>query len=71
LREGGFSADKDSLGRSIKAQFREADRQDATWTIIIGEKERERGVVQLKKMETGEQKEVPLDIESIKGEIKC
>lgn len=71
LREGGFSADKDSLGRSIKAQFREADRQDATWTIIIGEEERERGVVQLKKMETGEQKEVPLDIESIKEEIKC
>ncbi|MCK4225884.1 histidine--tRNA ligase, partial [candidate division WOR-3 bacterium] len=71
LRENGFSADKDCLGRSPKAQFREADRQNATWTIIIGEEERKKGVVQLKRMKTGKQKEVPLDIEAIKREIKC
>jgi len=71
LRENGFSADKDCLGRTPKSQFREADRQNATWTIIIGEKERRKGVVQLKRMKTGKQKEVPLDIEAIKREIKC
>ena len=71
LRESGFSSDKDSLGRSIKSQFREADRQNASWTILIGEEERERNTIQLKNMKTGEQKEVPLNINKIKGEIKC
>ncbi len=71
LRDSGFSADKDPLGRSMKAQFREADRQNAKWAIVIGEKEREGGSVQLKRMETGEQKEVPLNITTIKEELKC
>ncbi len=71
LRENGFSADKDCLGRSVKAQFREADRQNATCTIIIGEDERKRNVVQLKRMKTGEQKELPMNIEAIKEKIKC
>ncbi len=71
LREAGFSSDKDTLSRSIKSQFREADRQKASWTIVIGEEERERNIVQLKNMKTGEQKEVPLNIGKIKEEIKC
>ncbi len=71
LREKGISADKDYLERSLKAQFREADRQNATWTIVIGEEERKKGVVQLKRMKTGEQKEIPSNIEAIKEEIKC
>lgn len=71
LRKAGFSSDKDSLGRSIKSQFREADRQKASWTIVIGEEEREKNIVQLKNMKTGEQKEVPLNVNKIKEEIKC
>jgi histidyl-tRNA synthetase len=71
LRKAGFSSDKDSLGRSIKSQFREADRQKASWTIVIGEEEREKNIVKLKNMKTGEQKEVPLNINKIKEEIKC
>ena len=65
LREKGFSCDKDTMNRSVKAQFREADRQNAKWVIIIGEDERNRGVVQLKNMSKGEQKEIPMDIEKI------
>jgi histidyl-tRNA synthetase len=65
LREKGFSCDKDTMNRSVKAQFREADRQNAKWVIIIGEDERNRGVVQLKNMNKGEQKEVPMDVEKI------
>ena len=71
LREKGFSCDKDPMSRSVKAQFREADRQNARWVIIIGEDERKKGVIQLKNMNKGEQKEVPMQIEKILKELKC
>jgi len=71
LREKGFSCDKDPMRRSIKAQFREADRQNARWVIIIGENERRKGIVQLKDMNKGEQKEVSMQIDKIVEELKC
>jgi histidyl-tRNA synthetase len=71
LRERGFSCDKDPMNRSVKAQFKEADRQNAKWVIIIGEDEREKGVVQLKNMDKSEQKEVPMEIDKIVEELKC
>ncbi|MBN1694364.1 histidine--tRNA ligase [candidate division WOR-3 bacterium] len=71
LRERGFSCDKDPMRRSVKAQFREADRQNAKWVIIIGENEIKRGVVQLKNMNKGKQKEIPMEIDKIVKELKC
>lgn len=71
LRDAGVSCDKDPLKRSVKAQFREADRQNAKWVIIIGEDERKRGVVQLKNMEKGKQKEIPMKTDKIVKELKC
>jgi histidyl-tRNA synthetase len=71
LRERGFTCDKDTMNRSVKAQFREADRQNAKRVIIIGEDERKKGVVQLKNMDKGEQKEVPMDVKKIIEEFKC
>jgi histidyl-tRNA synthetase len=71
LREKGFSCDKDPMSRSVKAQFREADRQNAKWVIIIGEDERKKGVIQLKDMNKGEQKEVSMQIDKIVKELKC
>jgi histidyl-tRNA synthetase len=71
LREKGFSCDKDPMSRSVKAQFREADRQNAKWVIIIGEDERKKGVIQLKNMNKGEQKEVSMQIDKIIKELKC
>ncbi len=71
LRQEGFSCDKDPMKRSVKAQFREADRQNAKWVIIIGENERKRGIVQLKNMNKGEQKEIPMEADKIVKELKC
>jgi histidyl-tRNA synthetase len=71
LRKEGFSCDKDPLNRSLKAQFREADRQHAKWVIVIGENERKRGVVQLKNMKSGKQREIPVGIDKIIEELKC
>lgn len=68
LRNNGFSADRDYTGRKMKAQLKSADRLHAKFVVIIGEDELDGGIVQLKNMETGEQKEIKLAtfIEEIK-----
>ena len=58
LRENNISADKDYLGRSIKAQFKYSDKLEAEYTIVIGDDEVDKGVVTLKNMYSGEQVEV-------------
>lgn len=60
-RSAGLSCDMDTLRRSMKAQMREANRQEARFVAILGEEEFGRNVVQLKNFETGEQEEVPFD----------
>jgi len=68
LRNNGFSADRDYSGRKMKAQLKSADRLNAKFVVIIGEDELDNGIVQLKSMETGEQREIKLEtfIEEIK-----
>lgn len=60
LRQNGISADKDYLGRSIKAQFKYSDKLESKYTIVIGDEEVDKGVVTLKDMKTGEQQEIML-----------
>jgi histidyl-tRNA synthetase len=71
LRGKDISCDKDPMNRSLKAQFREADRQNAKWVIVIGENEIKKGVVQLKNMASGKQQEVTMDVEKIIKELRC
>ncbi len=60
LRDAGFSADVDSMGRSFKAQMKQADRLKAKKAIIFGADELTRGAVMVKDMVASSQKEVPL-----------
>ncbi|MCF7825474.1 MAG: histidine--tRNA ligase [Candidatus Marinimicrobia bacterium] len=60
-REAGLSCDMDTLRRSMKAQMREANRQEARYVAILGEEEFDQGVVQLKNFETGEQEAVSFE----------
>jgi len=50
----------DLLGRSLKAQMREANRNGARLVAIAGESELQAGKVVLKNLENGEQQDVPL-----------
>ena len=59
LRNAGISADGDILGRSLKAQMREANRLGAKKVIIVGDRELEEGVYEVKDMQTGEQVRMP------------
>lgn len=60
LRIAGIIADKDHMNRSLKAQFKYADKVNARYTIVIGDDEIDKDIVLLKNMETGEQTEVIL-----------
>ncbi|NMO96764.1 histidine--tRNA ligase [Paenibacillus lemnae] len=61
LREAGFSAERDYMGRKMKAQMKSADRLHARFTAILGDDELARGEIALKSMETGEQRFVKLN----------
>jgi histidyl-tRNA synthetase len=58
LRAGGIRSDMDLSGRSVKAQFRLADREKAGWVITVGDNEIASGQVMLKNLATSEQSAV-------------
>ncbi|WP_420843733.1 histidine--tRNA ligase [Listeria costaricensis] len=58
LRKQQIVAEKDYMGRKMKAQLKDANRKNARFTIIIGETEIDQKAYQLKDMATGEQVEV-------------
>lgn len=61
MRMKGIPVETDFLGRSLKAQMRDADRQEAAFVIVVGTQEIESGRAKLKNMKTGEQTEIPLN----------
>ena len=68
LHLAGISAQMDILARNVKGQFKYAARLGARFTVMVGEDELARGVVQLKDMDAHEQQEIPIG--SIVDEIK-
>jgi len=58
IRRGGVPIDLAFDARSIKSQFKVADRSGAVWALVLGPDEAERGVVTLKDLRSGEQREV-------------
>lgn len=61
LRLKGVAVQLDVCGRNFKNQFKYANRVTAKKTVIIGENELAEGKLQIKDMESGEQKDVPID----------
>ncbi len=60
LRESGIRSDRDFAGRSMRAQMREANRQNARFVLILGEDELAAGTVGLKNMELGTQENLDM-----------
>ena len=60
LRKQGIRADMDHCGRSLKAQFKYANKTGAPLTGTIGDEEAQTGVIRIKRMETGEEKAIPV-----------
>ena len=59
LRAEGLKADMDHCGRSLKAQFKYANKTGARYTGVIGDEEAETGSIKIKDMETGAETTVP------------
>lgn len=58
LRAGGVSAIIDTLNRNLKGQMKYANKLNARYSVVIGENEIKKGIVTLKNMYSGEQKEI-------------
>ena len=61
FRAAGLRADMDHQARSLKAQFKYADKLGAKYVAVLGDDEIERGVVKLRDMSTREEWEAPLE----------
>jgi histidyl-tRNA synthetase len=61
FRKKGLSATMDYAGRSIKSQMKDADRENARYTIIVGENELNEGKFTFRDMEASEENQLPLD----------
>ncbi|MBI5906224.1 MAG: histidine--tRNA ligase [Deltaproteobacteria bacterium] len=61
LVAAGVRADMDYEGRSLKSQFRRADRSGAGVVLVLGEEEAKRGAVGYREMGKGSQEEIPAE----------
>lgn len=61
LRNEGFAAESDLIGRSLKAQMKYADKIDAKYSMVIGDDELAAGKAKVKNMATGETHELNLN----------
>ena len=68
LRDNGIYAEKDIMGRSLKAQLKYADKKKAKFVLTIGDNEIESKKAPLKNMETGEISQI--DLEEIQEVLK-
>ena len=60
LRNAGIRTEADYQGRSLKSQFKQADKLDARVCVVLGSDEVAAGVVTLRQMDTHEQVQVPV-----------
>jgi histidyl-tRNA synthetase len=61
LRAANISCDCDFVGRSVKAQMREANRQNAPFVLMLGEDELAQNSVTLKNMADSSQQLMPFE----------
>jgi histidyl-tRNA synthetase len=59
LRAAGIAADMDPSGRSVKSQFKVADREKAAYCVVVGDSELANGTVVLKDLKTTQQTSIP------------
>lgn len=60
LRDAGVAAELDHVGRSLKAQFKQADRLGARTVVIVGPDELAAGEVTVRNMDTKEESRVAI-----------
>lgn len=61
LRKADIYTEMDLLGRSVKAQMKDANRKKAKYVVVMGDDEISQNKAEILVMETGDRKEVSLD----------
>jgi len=61
LRMNGFKVEMENMDRSLKAQFKQADRLHAKFTIVLNSEELDEDLVTIKNSQTKEEEKVLLD----------
>ncbi|MFC8494347.1 histidine--tRNA ligase [Streptomyces sp. NPDC057235] len=71
LRRAGIAADFSFGGKGLKGSMKDANRSGARLAVVAGERDLAEGVVQLKDMESGEQRAVALDglLDAVRAEL--
>ena len=71
MRSEGIRAEGDSVGRSVKAQMKYANKIGAKYSVILGDNEIAEDPANLKNMETGEQEQIKVSelVEIMKKKI--
>ncbi|MFJ5937478.1 histidine--tRNA ligase [Streptomyces sp. NPDC093071] len=71
LRRVGIAADFSFGGKGLKGSMKDANRSGARFAVVAGERDLAEGVVQLKDMESGEQRPVALDdlLDAVRTEL--
>ncbi len=60
LRHGGLVCDYDFFNKNLKGKFKQSERLNPMFNLIYGTEEKENGVINVKIVKTGEQKQIPL-----------
>jgi histidyl-tRNA synthetase len=60
LRQAGIASDLAYGDRGLKGAMKAADRSGAAWALVVGDRDLEAGVAQLKDLRSGEQTAVPM-----------
>jgi histidyl-tRNA synthetase len=60
LRQAGIRTEADYQGRSLKAQFKQANRLGARLCVVLGADEVAQGVATVRDMQSHEQLQVPM-----------
>lgn len=61
LRRKGITTELEHAAKSLKAQLKRANKINADYSLIIGQNELEKGILKLRNMKEGTEKEFPLD----------
>lgn len=62
IREKGISATMDYMGRSMKAQMKDANRENASYALIVGENELNEGRFTLRNMKESDEETLTMDL---------
>ena len=61
LRSNGIICDMENMGRSLKAQFKQADRLNSKFLLLLNDKDLENNVVTIKDNVTKEEQKINID----------